>query len=222
LFSEIRSLIESSRSQVVQTVNSTLVVLYWRIGKRIREDVLKNEKAEYGKQIFYALSRKLTQEFGSGFSQANLFHMAKFAEAYTDAKIVHSLSAQLSWTHIRNIIYLDDPLKREFYIELCRIERWSVRQLEERISSMLYERTAISKKPDKLIKQELKSLRDEDKLSPDLVFRDPYFLDFLGLKDTYSEKDLEAAILREIESFILELGVGIRLCSPTETHHGRP
>jgi predicted nuclease of restriction endonuclease-like (RecB) superfamily len=114
----------------------------------------------------------------------------------------------LGWTHFVDIIRLDDPLKRDFYAEMCRIEKWGTRTLRDKIGSMLFERTALSKKPEKLIKQELKQLREEDKLTPDLVFRDPYFLDFLGLKDTYAEKDLEAAILREMESFILELGAG--------------
>ena len=134
--------------------------------------------------------------------------MIRFAEAFPDLLIVSSLLRQLSWTHFLAIIYQKDPLQREFYAEMCRVERWSTRTLQERIQSMLYERTAISKKPDKLIAQELQSLRDEDKLTPDLVFRDPYVLDFLGLKDTYSEKDLESAVLREIESFLLELGAG--------------
>ena len=134
--------------------------------------------------------------------------MVRFAEVFTDFEIAQSLPAQLSWTHLVEIIRIDDPLKREFYTEMCRIENWSTRTLEAKIASMLFERTALSKKPDQLIRQELKALRVEDKLTPDLVFRDPYFLDFLGMKDTYAEKDLEAAILREMEAFILELGVG--------------
>ena len=162
----------------------------------------------HGEQIFYALSRKLTAEFGSGYSQANLFHMSRFAETFPDSKIVRALSAQLSWTHLRRIIYFDDPLKRDFYAEMCRIERWNTRTLNEKVQSMLFERTALSKKPGKLIAAELQKLRDKDQLSPDLVFRDPYLLDFLGLKDAYAEKDLETAILREIEAFILELGTG--------------
>ncbi len=134
--------------------------------------------------------------------------MMRFAEVFSDRQIVQSLIAQLGWTHFLHIIYLDDPLQRDFYAEMCRIEKWSTRTLAKKIGSMLYERTALSKKPDKLIKQELAALRSEDKLTPDLVFRDPYILDFLGLKNTYAEKDLEAAILREIEAFILELGTG--------------
>lgn len=208
LLAELRTLILETRQTVAQGVNSALVLLYWQIGQRIRTDILKEKRAEYGEKIFYALSRKLTAEFGNGFSQANLFHMARFAEVFPEAKIVHTLSAKLSWTHLRRIIYLDDPLKRDFYAEMCRIEQWNTRTLHQKIQSMLFERTALSKKPDKLMAAELKKLREEDKLSPDLVFRDPYLLDFLGLKDTFAEKDLEAAILREIEAFILELGVG--------------
>ena len=115
---------------------------------------------------------------------------------------------QLAWTHFKSLIYLDNQLKRDFYAEMCRIEGWNTRTLEKKIQSMLFERTALSRKPGKLAEMELKALREEDRLTPDLVFRDPYLLDFLGLKDTYAEKDLEAAILREMESFILELGVG--------------
>lgn len=134
--------------------------------------------------------------------------MIRFAEVFPDIQIVSALLRQLSWTHFRSIIYIDDPLTRDFYAEMCRIELWNTRTLQQRIDSMLFERTALSKKPAKLAGMELKKLRDEDRMTPDLVFRDPYILDFLGLKDTYAEKDLKAAILREIESFILELGVG--------------
>jgi predicted nuclease of restriction endonuclease-like (RecB) superfamily len=114
----------------------------------------------------------------------------------------------LGWSHFREILPIDDPLARDFYAEMCRVERWSVRTLRQKIQSMLFERTALSHKPAKLIELELARLRRNDRLSPDLVFRDPYVLDFLGLKDTYAERDLEAAILREMESFLLELGVG--------------
>jgi len=134
--------------------------------------------------------------------------MIHFAEVFPDEQIVSSLMRQLSWTHFIHIIPFDDPLQREFYAEMCRVERWSTRTLQKKISGMLFERTALSKKPAKLAQQELARLREEDQMSPDLVFRDPYFLDFLGLTDTYSEQDVEAAILRELEAFILELGVG--------------
>jgi predicted nuclease of restriction endonuclease-like (RecB) superfamily len=112
----------------------------------------------------------------------------------------------LGWSHFVEIIPLDNPLQRDFYAEMCRIERWSVRTLRQKIDRLLFERTAVSKKPTELIRADLDALRDEDRLTPDLVFRDPYFLDFLGLTGSYSEKDVEQAILRELEAFILELG----------------
>ncbi len=169
---------------------------------------MKEGRAAYGEQIVSALGTQLTAEFGRGFGARNLFRMIRFSEVFPDSKIVSALRTQLGWTHFRQLIPLEDPLQRDFYAEMCRIERWSTRTLAAKIQSMLYERTALSKKPAKLAAMELKALREEDRLTPDLVFRDPYFLDFLGLKDTYAEKDLEAAILREMESFILELGVG--------------
>lgn len=134
--------------------------------------------------------------------------MVRFAETFPDEAIVSALRRQLVWTHFKRLIYLEDQLKRDFYAEMCRIERWSTRTLEKKIDSMLFERTALSRKPEKLAAMELKKLREEDQLTPDLVFRDPYLLGFPGLKDSYGEKDVEAAILREMESFILELGVG--------------
>ena len=208
LFQDLRVLIIEARQDVAQQVNSALVLLYWHVGKRIRQDTLKEKRAGYGEEIVPTLSAQLIPEFGSSFSTRNLWHMIRFAEVFPDEKIVNALSTQLGWTHFRHIIAFDDPLKRDFYAEMCRIERWSTRTLEKKISGMLFERTALSRKPVELAKQELAQLREEDKLTPDLVFRDPYLLDFLGLKDTYSEKDLETAILRELEAFILELGVG--------------
>jgi predicted nuclease of restriction endonuclease-like (RecB) superfamily len=208
LLADLREMILSARQTVAQGVNSALVLLYWKIGQRIRTDILKEKRAGYGEKILHTLSAKLATEFGQGFSERNLANMVRCAEAFSDAKILHTLCAKLSWSHFRRIIYLEDPLKRDFYTEMCRIERWSVRTLHEKIQSMLFERTALSKKPAKLMAMELKKLREEDRLTPDLVFRDPYLLDFLRLKDTYAEKDVEAAILREMEAFILELGVG--------------
>ena len=208
LLGDIRHLILDARQGVAQAVNAGLTLLYWQVGRRIRQDILQEQRAEYGEQILQTLSAKLAAEFGRGFSQRNLASMVRFAEVIPDRKIVVSLMRQLSWSHFLAIIYLDEPLKRDFYAEMCRIERWSFRTLRKKIGSMLFERTALSRKPAKLAEMELKQLREEDRLTPDLVFRDPYILDFLGLKDTYAEKDIEAAILREMEAFILELGVG--------------
>jgi predicted nuclease of restriction endonuclease-like (RecB) superfamily len=208
LLSEVRDLILEARQRTAQAVNAGLTLLYWQVGNRIRREVLKEKRAEYGAEIVVSLARALEPEFGRGFSDKSLRHMVRFAEAFPDTQIVSALLRQLSWTHFLSLIYLKDTLQRDFYAEMCRIERWSTRALQERIQSMLYERTALSKKPEQLIERELKALREDDRLTPDLVFRDPYVLDFLGLRDTYSEKDLENALLREIESFLLELGAG--------------
>jgi len=208
LLGDLRQLIAEARQDVARQVNSALVLLYWRVGQRIRRDVLKEKRAEYGQRIVSSLGTQLEAEFGRGFSRRNLFNMIRFAEVFPDSRIVQALTAQLGWTHFSLIIYLDGPLKRDFYAEMCRIERWNTRTLGKKIGSMLFERTALSKKPKELIRHELDSFRAKDKLTPDLVFRDPYFLDFLGLKDRYIEKDIEDAIMREMENFILELGVG--------------
>ena len=208
LIGDIRILIETARHNVAVTVNAGLTILYWQIGNRICQDILKQKRAEYGKEIVATLSRQLTDDYGNNFNEKNLRRMIQFAEVFPDKEIVVSLIRQLSWTHFIALIPLKNDLQRDFYAEMCRVERWNVRTLRKKIDGMLYERTAISKKPEKLIKEDLAALREEDRLTPDLVFRDPYFLDFLGLKDTFSEKDLETAILREMESFILELGAG--------------
>jgi predicted nuclease of restriction endonuclease-like (RecB) superfamily len=208
LLEDLRSLIREARENVAQAVNSALVLLYWQVGHRIRTEILREKRADYGERIVPTLSAQLAVDFGEGFSRRNLFRMIRFAEVFPDRQIVASLSRQLSWSHFIEILPLKDDLQRDFYAEMCRVERWSVRTLHAKIGGMLFERTALSKKPAELAKQELAALREEDKLTPDLVFHDPYFLDFLGLADTYSEQDLELAILRELENFILELGAG--------------
>lgn len=208
LFSEISNLIEEAQHQVAVTVNTATTVLYWNIGNLIRIDFLENKRAEYGKEVVKSLSKKLLAEYGKGWSEQQLRHCLRFAEIFRDKEILYALSRKLSWTHFRTLMYINDELKREFYLQMTRVENWNTRTLNEKIDSMLFERTAISKKPEELIKQELIELGEENKLNPDLVFRDPYFLNFLGLEDQYSEKTLEDAILREIEKFILELGIG--------------
>jgi predicted nuclease of restriction endonuclease-like (RecB) superfamily len=135
-------------------------------------------------------------------------HCLHFAETFSDERIVSALRRQLSWTHIKTLIYIDDSLKRDFYIEMCCLEHWSSRQLQERINSMLYERTALSRKPEETIRHDLEQLRQTQQIFPDLLLKDPYILDFLQLNDRYLEKDLEDAILRDIEQFLLELGAG--------------
>jgi predicted nuclease of restriction endonuclease-like (RecB) superfamily len=181
-------------------------MLYWQIGKRINDEINKDRSETYGKQIVATLWRQLENDYGTAFSEKNLRRMMQFSEVFPDEKIVVSLIRQLSWTHILAIIPIEDTLKRAFYIEMCKLEKWSVRTFRERIQSMLYERTAISKKPELTIQNDLELLKNEQKLSPDLAFRDPYFLDFLGLSDTYSEQDLESSILVELQRFITEMG----------------
>lgn len=206
LLAELRSLIEASRRHVARAVNSAMVLTYWSVGDRIRREVMGEARAEYGKRLVSRLAKQLSAECGQGFSRTNLFNMLRFAETFPDFEIVQPLAGQLGWTHVTHLIYVADPIAREFYTRMCITERWSRRTLRQKIQGMLFERTAISRKPDALATQELEALRREDQMSTDLVFRDHYVLDFLGLKDTYDERDLEAAILRELEGFIAELG----------------
>lgn len=204
--SEIKSLIESSKQNIAVSVNAEMTILYWQIGKRVNIEVLQGTRADYGKQVVVLLSQNLIVEYGQGWSEKHLRHCLRFSEVFPDFQIVSTLWRQLSWSHLKEVIYIEDPLKREFYIEMCKHERWSVRTFRDRIQSMLYERTSISRKPEETIKNDLLLLKYEQKMNPDLVFRDPYFLDFLGLKDTYSEKDLETSIIAELQRFIIELG----------------
>jgi len=127
LLDDVRDMILSARGQVARMVDAGLVALYWDVGRRIRQDILKEKRARYGEQIVSALGAQLAKEFGRGFAVRNIFRMVRFAEVFPDFKIVSALRTQLGWTHFRQIIALDDPLKRDFYAEMCRIERWSTR-----------------------------------------------------------------------------------------------
>ena len=206
LLDDLRSLIEDARGRVAAAVNVETVMLNWHLGQRIWREILGGARAGYGKQIVDALSRQLIAEYGRGFGRDNLFHMVRFARTYPEEETVDALSRQLSWTHLRTLMYVGDPLKREFYTEMCRVERWNTRTLKDKIGSMLYQRSALSKKPEKAIKEELARLRVEDRMTPDMVFRDPVVLRQLGLAESYSEKELEGAILREIQAFLQEMG----------------
>ena len=203
---ELKSLIASTKEQVAISVNSSLTLMYWQIGYKINEDILKNSRAEYGKEILQTVSAKLTEEFGQGYSYSSLTRMMKFAQYFTFENIA-TLSQQLSWSHFKELLPMEDNLKIEFYAQLSALDKWSVRTLRNRIDSMLFERTALSKKPDELISYEIEKLK-EGVVTPNMVLKDPYVLDFLELNDRYLEKDLEDAILRDIENFILELGAG--------------
>jgi predicted nuclease of restriction endonuclease-like (RecB) superfamily len=208
LFQEIRQLIDAAKQRAAVAINTEITLLYWQIGHRIQTEILQGQRAEYGKQIIASLSQQLTQAYGKGWSEKHLRHCLRLVETFPDDQIVSTLCRQLSWSHLRMFIYMDDLLKREFYIEFTQLEHWSVRQLQERINSMLYERTALSRKPEDTIRHDLEELRQTRQISPDLLLKDPYILDFLDLSDRYLEKDLEDAILRDIEQFLLELGAG--------------
>jgi predicted nuclease of restriction endonuclease-like (RecB) superfamily len=207
ILADLRELIHSARLRVATVANAEQTLLYWRLGRRIITENLSEGRAEYGKQILATLSQELVAEFGNGFNLRNLYRSVQFYESFPDEQIVVTLSTQLSWSHFVEILPIKAPLAREFYAEMCRVERWSVRTLRQKIGGMLYERTALSKNTAEVIKTELENLRD-GQMTPDMVFRDPYLLDFLGLQGSFSEKDLESAILREMEKFLMELGSG--------------
>jgi predicted nuclease of restriction endonuclease-like (RecB) superfamily len=203
---DIRRLITDARQRSAAAVNAELTLLYWQIGRRIQAEVLQGQRAEYGKQIVALLAQQLTAEYGRGWSEKQLRHCLRIAEIFSDEAILSTVRRQLSWSHLKILMYIDEPLKRDFFVEMARLEGWSSRQLQERINSQLYERTAISKKPEETIRKDLQALRTEGRLSADLAFRDPYLLDFLGLADSWAEKDLEAAVTAELQRFIIELG----------------
>jgi len=195
LFNEVKFLIEQTRQNVAQSVNRSLTLLNWNIGRTIHHHVLKGARAAYGQEIIATLSQQLTLEYGQGYNYSALTRMLKFYENFQDEKILATLSQHLSWSHFVELIPLDKEEQRLFYAMMAIHERWGVRLLRKRIDSMLFERTALSKRPEKLIRQELIKLLPGSIENPDLIFRDPYLLDFLGLKETYSERDLEDAIL---------------------------
>ena len=188
LYSKISNLITAKKYTVSRAVNSAIVFLYWEIGETICKDILQNHKAEYGKNIINEVAKQLSQNYGKGFDRTAIFRMVQFYQEFPDKEKVATLSQQLTWSHFVVLLPIEDELKRDFYAAMCKSENWSVRVLRERKNSMLYERTAISKKPDETIKNDIALLMEKDKMSLDLFYRDPYVLDFLGLKDTYSEK----------------------------------
>ena len=191
------------------TANYELTMMYWHIGERINRDVLGNERAEYGKQIVSQVATQLQAEYGEkGFEPRNIRRMMQFAQEFSDLEIVSQIATKLSWSHFVEVLPLKDPPQREFYITLAASERWGRDRLRKEIDGMLFERTAISGKPDEFIKKELSTLRDDNVMSPDLVFKSPYFLEFTGLKGFYSEKTLEDCLVAHLEQFLIELGNG--------------
>lgn len=207
LLSDLRALIQSARQRVATVANSTHTMLYWHLGRRLLKENLQDGRGAYGKRILATVSQQLCAEFGEGYSYSQLTRMVRFAETLVDEAIVVTLSQQLGWAHFLALLPIKDTLARDFYAEMCRIERWDVRTLRKKIGGMLFQRTALSKNTKEMISTELGNLR-AGRVTPETVFRDPYILDCLGLKGAYSECDLESAILREMEGFLLEMGSG--------------
>jgi len=197
LFTELSFLIEQAQQQVVVQANSTLTLLFWQVGKRINEEILKNKRAEYAKQIVPTLSAQLKEKYGNNFEEKNLRRMLQFAEQFSDYSIVVPLARQLSWSHFLILLPIKSIEAKMFYAQRVMEERLSKRDLRKQIELKTFERTSIANlqiTPNAII--------------PLNTFKDPYLLNFLGLQNTYLEKDVEQAILRELEAFILEMGKG--------------
>jgi len=209
LFGDICKLIEEAKSIVANTANRTITLLYWKIGERINNDLLKGKRAGYGDQIVSQLATQLQQIYGKkGFETRNIRRMMQFATLFADFQIVSQAATQLSWSHFIELLSLNENIKRDFYLTMALNQRWGRDTLRAKIDGMLYERTLISGKPDSFIKTELKAMRSDEIFSPDLVFKSPYFLEFTGLKGVYSEKSLEDSLVVSLEHFIMELGIG--------------
>jgi predicted nuclease of restriction endonuclease-like (RecB) superfamily len=197
LFKDLAQIIEEGKRQAVTQVNSVLTLTYWHVGKKINEHILKNERAEYGEKVVANTSRALEKQYGRSYTLRNVRRMMQFAEVFPDFKIVTSLMTQLSWTHFIELFPLKSAEQRLFYAEKIASERWTVRETNYQIGRKAYERKEIANLQAHSELQEIQN-----------TFKDPYFLDFLGLKDGYLENDIESAIIKELELFILELGKG--------------
>ena len=202
LFNDINYLIQEAKMKVASVANSEITILFWNIGQRINQDVLGNVRAEYGKRIVATLSRQLVERYGKSYEEKKIRRMMQFAKTFPSFENIVALSQQLSWSHFVELVPIKDQIAREFYAEMCRYEKWNVRTLRKKINEMLYERTALSSKPEDIIRKELQELKCQNKMSPDLVFHNPYFLDFTGLKDGFNEKNLEDMLWVELEKFI--------------------
>ena len=206
LYTDVCHIIDETRTRVAVYVNAEVCHTNWLIGKRIKEDILYNKRAEYGKQVVKELSQRLSERYGKGWSEKTLRHCLRAAETFSESDIVYAVRRQFSWTHLRSIMFLEDPLARKFYMQMCCYEHWDTRTLDKKIESQLYERTAISRRPEDVIRQTLGETEEKQMLVPDLVFRSSYFLDALGLPDSFSEKDLESAIIAQMQEFLNEMG----------------
>ena len=208
LFNSVSVLITEARKRVAVAVNAEATILNFKVGSYIQSFILEGNRAPYGKQIIVNLADRLAQTFGTGWSDKHLRHCLRCAESFTEEQIVSAVQRQLNWTHLKALAYEKDTLKREFYLEMAIMQRWNTRTLVEKMDKMLYERTAIAAKPQEQIAQTLKELKEENIINPELVFKSSYILDFMGLKGSYSEKDLEDALVANLQQFIMELGDG--------------
>jgi predicted nuclease of restriction endonuclease-like (RecB) superfamily len=204
VYKSIRDTLAQARSKVYAAINFAMVEAYWEIGRQIEDAV--GDRAEYGKGLLKYLSKQLTAEFGKGFDERNLRFMRQF---YMTFPIWNALRSELSWTHYRLIMKIENPNARQFYIDECIRANWSTRQLERQITSFFYERLrATRKESQKIVSDEIHTL--EPKNEPDYVLKDPYILEFLDLKENrdYLEHDLEQALIDKLQEFLLELGRG--------------
>ena len=206
LYTDVCHIIDETRTRVAVYVNAEVCHTNWLIGKRIKEDILYNKRAEYGKQVVKELSQRLSERYGKGWSEKTLRHCLRAAETFSESDIVSAVQRQFSWTHLKSIMYIPDELARKFYMQMCCYEHWDTRTLDRKIDSQLYERTALSRRPEEVIRQTLGETEEKQMLVPDLVFRSSYFLDALGLPDSFSEKDLERAIITQMQEFLNEMG----------------
>lgn len=207
LFQGISLLIEQAKHKVAIYLNTETTLLYYGIGNYILTELKQKNQIAYGKQILVTLSQDLTEQFGKGYSYTAITRMIKVAECFS-AENIATLSQQLSWSHLIELEGIKNRTQRDFYSQLAIEEKWSIRTLRSKQDGMLFERTAIAKQPEKIITDAIKNLENTNELHPDLVFRNTYILDFLNLPANFSEKELENALINNIEGFILELGNG--------------
>jgi len=207
LLKGVQEIIENARSKVAVFINAETTLLNWQIGNYINLELILENRAEYGAKILATLSQELKLLYGRGYTYSALTRMCKVARTFNNQTIA-TLSQELSWSHLIELSAIENETKRDFFTQLCVYERWGVRELRDKIDTMLFERTAISTKPVDTIRDALKTLQHEKKMLPELVFKNSYILDFLNLPAEYSEKELENALVNHLQQFIMELGSG--------------
>ncbi|WP_257670925.1 PDDEXK nuclease domain-containing protein [Parapedobacter tibetensis] len=203
----VKRLIETARSRVSVYINSETTILYWGIGDFINRELIEKDRAEYGRQILATVSQELTSAYGKGYTYTALSRMRKVASVFP-RDIIATLSQQLSWSHFIELSTLENEPKRMYYAAFAASERWGVRKLRDNIDAMVFERTAIASHAEDNITNAIAFLRSKQSIDPELVFKNTYVLDFLNLPANYSEKELEQALIDNLQEFIMELGNG--------------